>query len=204
MIQRLGVPEDGGIGVHSLRRIISETSESEYTKARELLAIPLRNSGELYSGRRWVVRRILEQPGDKGWRLDAALVLTHGSEMKPADFLPFINTLAKDDRFFRTFRRLNEVDEATRQGICAVADAITAIDYSYRFDSEGRSIFNRTKFKSAGPGGTMIFHNRTVSEALFDHPDKAGLIADLFLERGSLDVLDELLEAPAVIAEGSL
>jgi hypothetical protein len=204
VITRLKVRE-GSMSTQSLRRIVSELSDSEYAKVNELFDVPFTNPTEKNDGRRWVVRTILEQSGDKGWRLDGALALGRGSSMYSVQHLPFINTLAKDDRFSRKIRNLGRSGPEIQKQICSVASAIAQIDREYKNHPKHRELlFNRSSFMSASPRGTLIFDDKQVVEALFDNPDKAGLIAKLYLERWSVDALDEIVNSPTAIAEGAL
>lgn len=195
----------GTLSDASLRRIISGLSDSEYAKINELFSVPFTNPHEKDDGRRGVVRAILEQSGDKGWRLDGALVLGRGSTMYSVSHLQFINTLAKDDRFSRRVRKLGTSTPEEQAEICAVASAIALIDEEYKNHPKHKPLrFGQSQFKRISARGHLVFDDKSVVEALFDHPDKAELIAKLYLERWSVDSLDEVLNAPQAIAEGAL
>ena len=189
----------------SLRRIVSELSDSEYAKVNELFDVPFTNPLEKDDGRRWVVRNILEQSGDKGWRLDGALVLGRGSTLYSVHHVPFLNTFVNDERLSRRIRNLGKSTPQEQEEICAVASAIALIDEQYKNHPKNNGLrFGHCQFKSIGPRGHIVFDDKEVIDALLDHPDKAALIAKTYLERWSVDSLDEVLRNTAAIAEGAL
>ena len=132
------------------------------------------------------------------------MVLGRGSTLYSVDHVPFINTLAKDDRYFLRMRKLGKSTPKEQEEICAIASAISLINEQYRNHPKYDGLFGHSQFKRNSPGGYLIFDDKEVVEALLDHPDKAALIAKTYLERWSVDSLGEVLDSPAAVAEGAL
>lgn len=195
----------GSAACQSIKRIITEEmSLQEFEKAEALLDAPVNNENELAAGRRWAVQKILEQRGDKGWRLDAAIELAHGSKMHSKWFLPFINALVKEEGYGRIVRNHENAAASELWKMVAVADSLEMVERQYRdnpppeaHDLDGGFISTTTK-------GNLYVKNPYLFKALVAHPDKAQQIAKLYVERWSLDALDEVLESPSSIAEGAL
>jgi hypothetical protein len=194
----------GSSTYQSLYRVITtETSVSEYDAAVALLSVPVNHPDESASGRRWMVQKIFEQSGDKAWRLDVATGLAHETSLHSRWYLPFIQTMVDEEGYGRIVRGYSKVSLEDQKKLCAVANALTEIDQQYDENAPATSTVER-KFLRTNARGAMIVYDRPLFKALVEHPEKAAQIAKLYVQRWSLDALDEVLDAPSAISEGAL
>lgn len=184
------------------RVITTESSVLEFERAMALLGVPANDPDESNSGRRWMVRKIFEQSGDKAWRLDVASVLAHETTLNSQWYLPFIKTMVDEEGYGRIVRGYSNRSPEDQKKLCAVANALAEIDRQYR-DNPPSSAMDG-KFLRTNVRGAMIVHDQPVFKALVKHPEKAEQITMMYVQRWSLDALDEVLNTPAAISEGAL
>ena len=188
------------------RGIVRGLSEEDYGKAEELLDLPLSNEWEGATARGRQLIKILDQGGGYGWRLDGALLLARAATPLSTDcHLAFINMLARDERFKNAVRHLQQAGENVREDILAVAAAMAEINKKYMEHQKHLSPFERSWFVQLSNAGDQLkFDNQSVADALLDHPGSAQLVTRLFLERGSVEALDEALANQTLLADGTL
>jgi hypothetical protein len=198
-----------------LTSAIRALSRENYEKMNEMLAAPVRKR-EHHNARNWMASEILTKPAavgskrkDIGWKLDVILALTHGSDMHIMNMQLFANTISNDERYTELMEDLPEANEQARQQVCDIATALTRIDNEYSDRITNRTPINERKrfFRdTATVAGkkVIVFDDQTVVDALLEHPDKAEMITDLYLERGSVDALDSVLSVASTLAEGAL
>lgn len=204
LMRGLGLRKGSGEAHGIFRVITTEMSIAEVEKAEALLAAPVNNSEERTSGRRWAVHKILSQEGDKGWRLEAATGLAHETSLNSRWYLPFINTLVQEEGYGRRIRRYNEVSREEQMKVCGIADAIGKIEREYQDNPPPTAHSLDGGFISTTTKGSLYIKDPYLFKALVEHPERASQIAQMYVERWSLDSLNEVLEAPASIAEGAL
>lgn len=187
---------------HLYHVIASEMSVSEFEKAESLFNAPVNNAAERDSGRRWAVQKILEQSGDKGWRFDAAIALAYETDLNSRWYLPFINTLAQEDGYERIVRGYTEAAPEDQAKLVGIANALSEIEQ--RHEDRGHSDALPGSIIQTASSGRMRVTDQTLYRALVEHPEKAAQITKLYVERWSLDALDEALNAPSAIVEGAL
>lgn len=203
MLRKMKLLNRGSSVYQNLHRVItSEMSVSEFEKAELLLNAPVNNAAERDSGRRWAVQKMLEQSGDKGWRLDAALALAYETDLNSRWYLPFINTLSQEDGYGRIVRGYTKAAPEDQAKLVGIASALSEIEQ--RHEGRGYSDTLPGPIIQTASSGRMRVTDQTLYRALVEHPEKAAQITKLYVERWSLDALDEALNAPSAIVEGAL
>jgi hypothetical protein len=206
----------GTATTRKLESAIRALSEVNYAKMDEFMRAPVKCSSEHHNARMYLANEMLTKPSsvgagrtDIGWKLDAALTLARGSTMNSVHLLPFANTLAADERFSEAMESLPTATEAKRQQVCDIASGVTAIAKHYsekithKTPVNERNPFIRGEATVSGKK-ILTFDDQSVIDAMLDHPDKAEMITDLYLERGSVDALDSVLSVASTLAEGAL
>lgn len=186
------------------RVITTETSVAEYDAAMVLLSVPVNDPEERDAGRRWMVQKIFEQSGDKAWRLDVATGLAHETGLNSRWYLPFIKTMVDEEGYGRIVRRYSKVSPDDQKKLCAVANALAEIDRQYEEKAPIGTPSVDRKFLRTNVRGEMYAYDRPLFKALVEHPEKAAQITEMYVQRWSLDALDEVLNAPSAISEGAL
>lgn len=207
---------EGTSTTSKLEAAIRALSEANYAKMDEFIRTPVRCSSEHHNARKNVAYEMLVKPAsvgaarkDIGWKLDAALVLARGSNMNSVHFLPFANTVSVDERFAETMESLPAATHEKQQQVCDIASGVTAVAKHYTEKITHKTPVNERKPFLNGEATvsgkkTLCFDDQSVVDAMLDHPDKVEMVANLYLERGSVDALDSVLSVASTLAEGAL
>lgn len=198
------VNKGSGVYQNLFRVITTETSVSEFDRAVALLSVPVNDPDERDSGRRWMVQKILEQSGDKAWRLDVASGLAYDTKLNSRWYLPFIQTMVDEEGYGRIVRGYAKATPEDQRKLCAIADALAEVDRQYQENPPAGANSMDGKFLRSNVRGAMYVYDQQLFKVLVEHPEKAAQIAKLYVQRWSLDALDEVLDAPSSISEGAL
>jgi hypothetical protein len=194
------VSEESTTYQYLFRVITTEMSVSEYDTAAALLSGPANDSD---GTRYWMVQEILQQPVENFWRLDVATGLAHETSLHSKWHLPFVRAMEDEGGYGSTVREYSGASLEDQKKLCAVANALAEIESQY-YDNAPPTKTVERKFLRKNSQGAMIIYNKPLFRALLDHPEKAAQIAKMYVQRWSLDALDEVLSAPSAISEGAL
>lgn len=140
--------------------------------------------------------------GDAGRHMRNTIVLLE-SELPVFHHQPFLVALRKHRTFKEAAHDLYAADDDSKKLICGIANAIhslrnqeNVVQNKYGTESVQRLVDST--------GKQLKVRDKDLFAAILDHPDHAEAIASLYMERGNIDAIDEVINSPTAIREGAL
>lgn len=140
--------------------------------------------------------------GDSGRHMRNTTVLLQ-SKLPTYRHHKFLGTLGKTKRFKEAAHDLYTADDETKNLVCGIANAIhmlrnkeTIVQDKHGNESVQPMVNTTSKY--------LRFSDNNLFQTIIDRPEHAEAIAALYLERGSIDSLDEVFSVIKPIQEGAL
>lgn len=140
--------------------------------------------------------------GDAGHHMRNTIVLLE-SELRVYRHQQFLVALRKHPTFKEAAYDLYAADDDSKKLICGVANAIHMLSSVERVVQDKYG--NETpELIVNGMGKQLKLRDKDLFAAILDHPQHAEAIASLYIERGSIAAIDEVIGSSAAIREGAL
>lgn len=140
--------------------------------------------------------------GQAGRHMTNTLALLE-SELPVFQHQPFLATIRKHTSFKEAGHDLYAADDETKKLVCGIANAVHMLRKQEtfvqdKFGSETRVPMVSTK------GKYLTLLDPALMPAMLDHPEHAETIASLYLKRGNINALDEVINTSTAIRDGAL
>jgi hypothetical protein len=185
-----------------VRDNIVSLSDDDVAILKEALASPPPRGMEPLGFQASMVYPMNTDDGDAGRHMRNTIVLME-SELPVFHHQPFLAALRKHRTFNEAADDLYAADDASKRLVCGVANAIHmlrtlegVIQDKYGNEKPERMV-NAT-------GKQLKLRDKELFAAILDHPQHAEAISSLYIERGNIDAIDEVINSSTAIREGAL
>lgn len=136
-------------------------------------------------------------PIDHGALLEASAYLSEHTNLRRYMHYQLLDALRRTEHYAPALKHLYSADPAVQEQVLDIAEGINILD-----DADSGTTYR--KYIGDDNLGVMRVVDRSVVDAMIKHAKYAPIIAEAFIERGTLDALDDVLTAPQAISEGAL
>jgi hypothetical protein len=140
--------------------------------------------------------------GEAGHHMKNTMVLLE-SELPVYRHQQFLVALRKHSGFREVAYDLYAADDDSKKLVCGVANAIHMLS-SFESVIQDKYGNERPELMVNAMGKQLKLRDKDLFAAILDHPQYAESIAALYLERGNLAAIDEVINSSAAIREGAL